>query len=86
MRTKAVDGGRKRRHGDVDRVEPVEQILPKPAGRDLVMEIAVGGRNHLHIDLDGPRRPHGHDLPQFENPQEFGLQVEREFADLVFRP
>jgi hypothetical protein len=50
------------------------------------MEIAVGGRNHLHIDLDGPRRPHGHDLPQFENPQEFGLQVEREFADLVFRP
>ena len=40
-----------RRHLDRHDVQPVEQILPEPALRDLPLEILVGRREHPDVHL-----------------------------------
>ncbi len=71
------------RNAEVHGVEPKEKVFPKPARRNFTVEVAVGGRDHLHVDFDRPSRAHGHHLPQLKSPEEFRLDLERQFADLV---
>ena len=72
-----------RRNAEVHGVEPKEKVFPKPARRNLTVEITVGGRDHLHVEFHRPRRAHGHHLPQLKSPEEFRLDLERQLTDLV---
>ena len=46
-------------------------------------EIAVGGRDDAHVDLDRPRASEPLELAGFQHAQQLRLQVQRQLADLV---
>jgi len=64
-------------------VEPIEEILAKFTRRPLRVQIAMGGRDHAHIDRHRLRRADGPHFAFLQHAQEFYLQRERHVADLV---
>src|SRR5574337_2165675 len=64
-------------------VQPVEQVLAEPTRRRLGLEIAMGGTDHPHVDLDGRVVPDAPDLLLLERAVELHLGLERQLADLV---
>src|SRR5690606_5739124 len=40
------------RQGDLDRVQPVEQVLPEPPFPDLGADVRVRRRDHAHVNVD----------------------------------
>ena len=73
-----------RRHGQVDDVQPIEQILAERALGDHVAQVAVGRGNDAHVDA--AHGAIGTDLLQFagfHEPQQQALHPERHLADFV---
>ena len=48
-----------RRQLDREHVQPVEEVAPEPPLGDLLLQVAVGGRDQAHVDAhaSGCRRP-----------------------------
>src|SRR5262245_11685323 len=42
-----------RRHRAAHDVQTLEQLFAEPPGRDLGLDVPVGGGQHAHVDLDG---------------------------------
>ena len=74
---------RKARHLDRYRGDLVIQILAEAAGLHLGLQIAIGGRDHPHVDVARLPAAHGADLALLQNPQELGLKDRGNFADPV---
>ena len=73
-----------RRHGQVDDVEPVEQVLAERALRDHVAQVAVGRGDDA--DVDAAAGAIGADLLQLaglEEAQQQALHAQRHLADFV---
>ena len=68
---------------DRDDVQPVEQIVPEPAFVDQLPQVAVGRRDHAHVDLLGPFGAERLDLALLQHAQQLGLQRRAHRADLV---
>jgi hypothetical protein len=60
---------------DVDRndVEAIVKILLESTVANHLPKIAVGRRDHAHINALGPFRPQGLELPFLQDAEEFGL-------------
>ena len=80
-----MSSGRSRSGGTVigKTVEPVGQVLPERAVGDGALEIAVGGGNHTHVDVNRTRAAQALDLPLLQHAQQLDLNVARQFADFV---
>ena len=59
------------------------QVFAEHALLDQVVEIAVGGDDHAHVDRDGAIAADAFHLAFLEHAQEFGLHEDRHVADLV---
>lgn len=66
-----------------DHAETVIQVLPEAVGLGLVLEAAIGGRHHPHIDLHAAFAADAANLEILEHPQQLGLQMQGHLADLV---
>ena len=74
----------KRRHHQVDDVEPVEQVLAKLAVGDHRAEVAVRRGDHPDVHARaGAVRPDLLQLPGLEEAQQQALHAHRHLADLV---
>src|SRR5581483_2643022 len=71
------------RHDQLERVQPIEQVLAKPSGRDLLLEIAVGGGDDAHVGAPRLVLAEALELLLLEKAQQLGLQRRRQLADLV---
>ena len=72
-----------RRRVDRDHVEAVVEVLAEAPGLDLLGQVAIGGRHHAHVDVDGGGGAHRLDLAVLQHPQHLGLGARRHVADLV---
>ncbi len=68
---------------DRDHVEPVVEVLAEPPGLHLDVEVAVGGRDDAHIDLDRLRAADRSYLVVLEHAQELGLEARSHVPDFV---
>src|SRR5690606_3823027 len=64
-------------------VEPVEQVLTKTAGLDLVAQLYVGGSDQPHINADGFVAADPLDLAFLQGPEALALGVKTEGGDLI---
>ena len=74
---------RKRRHVDVEDVEPVIKIAAQFAGGDRIVRNLIGGGEHAHIDRSFHFAAQTPQLVVFEHAQQLGLRAHRHFADFV---
>jgi hypothetical protein len=72
-----------RRQLDVDHAQAEVQVLAEVALVDLLAQVAVGRRQHPHVDLDRLVAADPLDLALLEDAQQLGLQRDVELADLV---
>lgn len=72
-----------RRDVQVDDVEPVEEVGPKPSLYHQFFEIPVGGCNEPGIDLLGCVRAYGLETLVLYHPEELALQRQGQICDLV---
>ena len=56
-----------RRHVDRKDVKPVVEIRAEPAGRDLLLEVPIGGRDQPDIDPNGLVRAEPFDLARLQH-------------------
>ena len=82
-RREVVEARRKCRHLDGEDAEPMEEIGPEPARRDVGGEIAVGGGDDPDVDGARGRRAQRKNLPRVEDAQQPGLHLGRGVSDLV---
>ncbi len=71
------------RYLQVQHVQAVEQVFAKGTLGDHFLQVAVGGAEDPHVDLDLTVAAHPAKAAIAEKPQQLGLQVGRHFADLV---
>ncbi len=55
-------------------VQAIVEIGAKAAGGDGLFEIAIGGGDHPHVDLQGARAPHPLQLAFLKGAQQAGLR------------
>ena len=72
-----------RRHRDRKDVQAVEQVLAETALLHVVDQVAVGGRDDAHVDLDRLARADRLDLALLDRAQQLDLRGRRQLADLV---
>ena len=60
-----------------EHIQPVKQILAKPAFLDGLGQIAIGGRQHTHIRFSGRRTADRVVFAFLEDPEKFWLKIER---------
>ena len=73
-----------RRDGQVDDVQPVEQVLPERALHDHVAQVAIGRRDDPHVDApDGTVRADLLDLAGLHEPQQQALHPKRHLGHFV---
>ena len=72
-----------RREQDREDVQAVIEILSKRAVGDLLLEIAVGGRDDADVDLDRLGAAHPLELALLQHAQQLDLDVQRQVAHLV---
>ena len=72
-----------RRQPDLDRVQAEQQVLPEPAGADLVVQLGVGRRDDPDVDAPRARRSEPLELAGLDDAQQLGLLAERDVGDLV---
>ena len=66
-----------------DHVEPVVQVLAKPAGANQGLQVLVGGRQDADVDRDRLRAADALERHLLEHAQQLGLDLEVDVADLV---
>src|SRR6266850_4807356 len=71
------------RDADGDDLEPEIEVLAEPAAADQLLEVGVGRRQYAHVDPHLAAPSHAHELPFFQDTQEFGLREQIHVADLV---
>ena len=64
-------------------VETEVEVLAESPGGDFVGEVAIGGRDHPHVDGDRLVVADPHDHPFLQRAKDFGLRRQREVADLI---
>src|SRR5206468_492051 len=67
----------------VQDVETVVEIGAKPARRNQLRQVAIGGGQHTHVDVARATLADRLDFAAFQKAQELGLRHTRELADLV---
>src|SRR5438093_1570739 len=72
-----------RRQGNLDRVQPEEQILAEPARRNFFREIRVRRRDDADVDVARARRADALEVARFEDAQQLRLQIQRHVGNLV---
>ena len=72
-----------RRHLDREHAEPVEQIEPEPAVGDLLLQIAIGRRQHADVHPPGRVVADALELAFLQDAQQLRLEIQRDLADLV---
>ena len=72
-----------RRHAQLDHVQAIEQILAEAAFGHFRFELAVRGRDDLHVDLLRNRRADRRDFVLLQHAQQLRLQIDRHLADFV---
>ncbi len=68
---------------DGEDIQAIEQVLAETAGRHRLRQVAVGGRDHPHIDPGRALGADGVDLPFLQGAQQLDLHVQGQLADLV---
>ena len=63
-----------RRHRDRKNMQPIEQVLAEAAGFDVGDQVAIGGRNEPHVDLDRLARADRLDFAFLDGAQQFDLR------------
>ena len=64
-------------------VQTIVEIRTERAVSHRLLEIAIGGRDDPHVDVDALLAADTHELALLDHPQELRLQRRRELADLV---
>ncbi len=64
-------------------MEPIVEILAEPAFAHFALEIAIRRRNDPHVGLAAAARTERLELALLKHPQELGLHVARQLADLI---
>ena len=72
-----------RRHLDRHHVQPVVQIFAKMALAHPLFQVDVRSRDDAHVHFHGFRAAQALEFALLQDAQEFGLQFERQFADLI---
>ena len=72
-----------RRHLEFDHVEAVIEVLAEPAGRHLLLQVAVGGDDDAHVHADRLLAADPLQFVLLEHAQQLGLHGRRGLADLV---
>ncbi len=72
-----------RRQSNRERVDPIVEILAKPALPNELLEWPVGGRDQAEVDFDRPVAPQPLEPPVLEDAEQLGLGDDREIADLI---
>jgi hypothetical protein len=72
-----------RRQAQLDHAQPEQQVLAEGTGGDRRREVAMGGRQHPHVDRHGAAPTERLDHPLLQHPQQLGLRGGRHVADLV---
>ena len=72
-----------RRHHDRGRIEAVEKIVAELTRLDHRTQVAIGRCDQANINRIGTRRPDRLNLMRLDRAQQFGLQAQRQLADLV---
>src|SRR5215467_1665293 len=73
----------KRRKADRDDIEPVVKILSKRAVRHSFLKIAIGGRDHTHVDFYVLVPADTTELAFLNDAEELDLDGRRRIADLI---
>src|SRR5262245_37231005 len=72
-----------RRHGNRKHVQAVEQILPELLLVDERGQVAVGRGNQACVSAKRPSAAQAFELALLKDPQELGLELDRNLADFV---
>ena len=64
-------------------IQAIIKVGAKLAVRDLLREVGIGRGHQANIHMDGARAAQPFEFVLLQNPQELGLQFERNIADLV---
>ena len=72
-----------RRHRDREHVQPVEQVLAETAVLHVGDQVAVGGGDEPHVDLDRLLGADRLDLALLDGAKQLHLRRQRQLADLV---
>ncbi|OPZ58915.1 MAG: hypothetical protein BWY87_01241 [Deltaproteobacteria bacterium ADurb.Bin510] len=70
-------------HVDREDVQTIVEVAPEMALLDALLEVAVGGRDDAHVDLDRTRGAQGLELLFLQHAQQLGLGHLGEFADFI---
>src|SRR5262249_55370072 len=70
-------------YGNREDIQPVIEVLSELSVACELGEVAIGGRDDAHIDLDGPLSSDGINLSRLQRAQQLDLHIKSEFADLV---
>ncbi len=68
---------------DRKHVEAEVEVLAKASALHLLLQVAVGGRDHAHVDGAGALLADALEMALLQHAQQLALQLERDFADLV---
>ena len=71
------------RDGNLDAVQPVEEIQPEPALRHQLRQSLIGRGNDPNIDAAGRGPAYAFDRHLLDGPQQFGLGGRRQIRDFV---
>lgn len=69
--------------GQRECVQTIEQIGAESPGLDHLCEIAVGGGDDAHVDLDHLAAADALERPLLKHAQQFGLGLGRQLADFI---
>ena len=72
-----------RRQHEREHVQPVVEVLAEAAVGHHPGQVAVGGRDHPHVDLDRLRAAEALELLLLQDAEQLGLQLRGDVADLV---
>ena len=72
-----------RRHPDFDHSQPEEQVASKLSVGDRLFEVAIGRRDHPHVDLDRLIPADAFERMSFEYAEKFRLDRRAHFTDFV---
>src|SRR5207245_2603034 len=72
-----------RRERDVEHVEAEVEVLAEAAPLDLLLEVAIGGADHAHVDADLALAAQPAQPLLLHDAQELGLQLDGDLSHLV---